>query len=66
MFRAQTLLVHAWRKFPFLDPDLPEACCRAGWPRRRAHDVFQERHAAWHEAAQDYFRSLEEVTRAAA
>ena len=23
MFRAQTLLVHAWRKFPFLDPDLP-------------------------------------------
>ena len=19
----QTLLVHAWRKFPFLDPDLP-------------------------------------------
>ena len=24
MFRAQTLLVHEWRKFPFLDPDLPE------------------------------------------
>ena len=23
MFRAQTLLVHEWRKFPFLDPDLP-------------------------------------------
>ena len=22
-FRMQTLLVHAWRKFPFLDPDLP-------------------------------------------
>ena len=22
-FRAQTLLVHEWRRFPFLDPDLP-------------------------------------------
>jgi phenylacetic acid degradation operon negative regulatory protein len=25
VFRAQTPLVHAWRRFPFLDPDLPEA-----------------------------------------
>jgi phenylacetic acid degradation operon negative regulatory protein len=66
VFRAQTLLVHAWRKFPFLDPDLPEAVLPRGWPRRRAHDVFAERHAAWHETAQAYFRSLEEVTRAAA
>jgi phenylacetic acid degradation operon negative regulatory protein len=66
VFRAQTLLVHHWRKFPFLDPDLPEALLPRGWPRRRAHDVFAERHAAWHEAAQDYFGSLEEVTRAAA
>jgi phenylacetic acid degradation operon negative regulatory protein len=58
-FRAQTLLVHAWRKFPFLDPDLPEAMLPAGWPRSRAHDLFSERHAAWHEPAQAYFRSLE-------
>ena len=66
VFRAQTLLVHAWRKFPFLDPDLPEATLPSRWPRRRAHDVFQERHAAWHAAAQDYFRSLEAAGRAAA
>jgi phenylacetic acid degradation operon negative regulatory protein len=65
-FRAQTLLVHAWRKFPFLDPDLPESVLPSQWPRRRAHDVFQERHAAWHATAQDYFRSLESVGRAAA
>src|SRR4051794_2439813 len=58
-FRAQTRLVHAWRKFPFLDPDLPEAMLPAGWPRSRAHDLFSERHAAWHEPAQEYFRSLE-------
>jgi phenylacetic acid degradation operon negative regulatory protein len=66
VFRAQTLLVHAWRKFPFLDPDLPESVLPSGWPRKRAHDVFQERHAAWHATAQDYFGSLEAVNRAAA
>lgn len=59
MFRAQTLLVHEWRKFPFLDPDLPEEMLPSGWPRSRAHDIFHERHALWHEAAQEYFRSLE-------
>jgi phenylacetic acid degradation operon negative regulatory protein len=60
-FRAQALLVHAWRKFPFLDPDLPEAMLPPAWPRSRAHDVFHERHALWHEPAQEYFRSLEAV-----
>ncbi len=59
VFRAQTLLVHDWRKFPFLDPDLPERMLPAGWPRSRAHDVFAERHALWHAGAQDYFASLE-------
>src|SRR6185295_4622557 len=36
VFRAQTLLVHAWRKFPFLDPDLPEQVLPSQWPRARA------------------------------
>ncbi len=58
-FRAQTLLVHAWRRFPFLDPDLPEEMLPAAWPRSRAHDVFHERHALWHERAQEHFHSLE-------
>ena len=34
-FRMQALLVHAWRKFPFLDPDLPAELLSSGWPRRR-------------------------------
>ena len=59
IFRAQTLLVHAWRKFPFLDPDLPERLLPAGWPRSRAHELFEDRHAAWHDAAQDYFSGIE-------
>lgn len=59
VFRAQTELVHDWRKFPFLDPDLPESMRPKGWPKDRAHDLFAERHARWHEPAQAYFRSLE-------
>jgi phenylacetic acid degradation operon negative regulatory protein len=59
VFAAQTRLVHAWRKFPFLDPDLPAELLPRQWPRARAHDLFQDRHAQWHQAAQDYFASLE-------
>jgi phenylacetic acid degradation operon negative regulatory protein len=66
-FRAQTLLVHAWRKFPFLDPDLPPELLPARWPRRRAHDLFVARHAAWSAPARAYFEALEggEASRAA-
>jgi phenylacetic acid degradation operon negative regulatory protein len=66
VFRAQTLLVHEWRKFPFLDPDLPDDMLPARWPRRRAYELFQQRHASWHEPAQDHFRALEGGARAAA
>jgi phenylacetic acid degradation operon negative regulatory protein len=59
VFRAQTQLVHDWRKFPFLDPDLPGHVLPARWPRQRAHDLFAERHAEWHDRAQANFRSLE-------
>src|SRR3954470_22382642 len=60
VFRAQTLLVHEWRRFPFLDPDLPDGMLPARWPRGRAHDLFHDRHAQWHDAAQAHFRALEE------
>jgi phenylacetic acid degradation operon negative regulatory protein len=65
VFAAQTMLVHQWRRFPFLDPDLPAAMLPGGWPRERAHALFTERHEAWGATAQDYFRSLEAVPRAA-
>jgi phenylacetic acid degradation operon negative regulatory protein len=57
-FEAQTRLVHAWRKFPFLDPDLPESMLPRTWPRSMAHALFTDRHAAWSAAAQSYFSSL--------
>jgi phenylacetic acid degradation operon negative regulatory protein len=64
-FRAQTELVHTWRKFPFLDPDLPAEMLPGGWPRTRAHQVFVDRHADWQGLAQEYFGSLERLVEAA-
>ena len=58
-FRMQALLVHAWRKFPFLDPDLPAELLSSGWPRRRAHELFVDRHARWESPARVYFDELE-------
>jgi phenylacetic acid degradation operon negative regulatory protein len=58
-FRQQTLLVHAWRKFPFLDPDLPAGLLPARWPRERAHRLFIERHGRWQATARAYFEELE-------
>lgn len=60
VFRAQTELVHEWRKFPFLDPDLPEELLGSRWPRRRAHDLFRDRHDRWATAARAYFEALED------
>ena len=58
-FRAQTLLVHAWRKFPFLDPDLPTELLPPGWPREQAYALFRERHGAWSGPAQRFIDELE-------
>jgi phenylacetic acid degradation operon negative regulatory protein len=58
-FRQQTLLVHAWRKFPFLDPDLPAELLPASWPRGLAHELFVDRHERWQDGAMAYFEQLE-------
>ncbi len=65
VFRAQTQLVHEWRKFPFLDPDLPEAMLPDGWPRAQALKVFRDRHESWHAVAQRYFGGIEAMREAA-
>jgi len=65
-FRMQTLLVHAWRRFPFLDPDLPAELLPERWPLARAHALFTERHARWQPRARAYFERLEAEFEAAA
>jgi phenylacetic acid degradation operon negative regulatory protein len=57
-FAAQTALVHAWRRFPFIDPDLPDDLLPRDWPRRRAFELFRDRHERWAPAAQEHFDSL--------
>jgi phenylacetic acid degradation operon negative regulatory protein len=59
IFRAQTGLVHEWRRFPFLDPSLPETLLPRQWPGSRAHALFRQRHDLWRGPAESYFRSLE-------
>jgi phenylacetic acid degradation operon negative regulatory protein len=54
-----TLMVHAWRKFPFLDPDLPDSLIPPNWPRARAHALFVDRHERWEPQAGEFFDELE-------
>ena len=55
---AQIRLVHEWRRFPFLDPQLPAELLPPDWIGARAAAVFRDRHAAWHTAAQAHWRRL--------
>src|SRR5262245_29451168 len=48
---AQTLLVHQWRRFPFLDPRLPRDLLPPRWPGADAADLSTARHAEWSGAA---------------
>jgi phenylacetic acid degradation operon negative regulatory protein len=52
-FVAQVRMVQEWRRFPFLDPDLPGELLDHDWPGPRAATVFHDRHARWHRRAQD-------------
>ncbi|MGH9066257.1 MAG: PaaX family transcriptional regulator [Acidimicrobiales bacterium] len=63
-FAAQVQLVQEWRRFPFLDPDLPDALLPGGWPGRAAADLFDRRHREWRAGTEEFWGSL--VERAAA
>jgi phenylacetic acid degradation operon negative regulatory protein len=44
-------LVHAWRRFPAVDPELPTALLPPRWSGIRAATLFRRRHAGWSAAA---------------
>ena len=44
-------LVHAWRRFPGIDPALPAALLPDRWSGTRAARLFARRRAEWHDAA---------------
>jgi phenylacetic acid degradation operon negative regulatory protein len=58
-FTSLLELVHAWRRFPFGDPEIPDSLLPSGWPGRRAKQLFDARHAAWTESAGEWFEKAE-------
>jgi phenylacetic acid degradation operon negative regulatory protein len=44
---AQLGLVHAWRRFPSLDPALPRELLPARWSGTKAAELFAGRHEQW-------------------
>jgi phenylacetic acid degradation operon negative regulatory protein len=58
-FQATVDLVHRWRRFPFVDPEIPEELLPANWLGHRARDVFDDKHASWSDDARAFFAGLE-------
>jgi phenylacetic acid degradation operon negative regulatory protein len=55
---SQVELVHAWRRFPAVDPALPRELLPARWSGVEAARLFTHRHNAWAPAAQEAWRAL--------
>jgi phenylacetic acid degradation operon negative regulatory protein len=55
---TQIRLVHEWRRFPFLDPQLPAELLPPHWIGKRAAAVFAELHARWHKPAQQHWQQV--------
>jgi phenylacetic acid degradation operon negative regulatory protein len=55
---AQIRLVQAWRRFPFLDPQLPRDLLPPAWIGTRAAVLFNDRHTRWRDAARQRWAEL--------
>jgi phenylacetic acid degradation operon negative regulatory protein len=53
---TQAWLVHEWRRFPFLDPQLPGELLPPDWVGKKAAERFRHLHTRWYEPAQRYWR----------
>jgi phenylacetic acid degradation operon negative regulatory protein len=56
-FVARFMLTHDFRRFPFIDPDLPDSLLPKSWPGKRAHKLFEEYHAMLTDGALRFFES---------
>jgi phenylacetic acid degradation operon negative regulatory protein len=57
----QLELVHAWRKFPALDPALPAELLPAQWNGSKAAKLFADRHEQWLSDARREWKRLNDV-----
>lgn len=58
VLRAQTMLVHEWRRFPFLDPQLPGELLPPKWSGTTATALFGDLHVRWRQPAQQRWSEL--------
>jgi phenylacetic acid degradation operon negative regulatory protein len=58
ILHAQIRLVHEWRRFPFLDPQLPPALLPANWRGPAAAGLFHRRHGEWQPPARQRWAEL--------
>jgi len=54
-FLVRTCIVHAFRRFPFVDPDLPDELMVRNVPRRDSAEIFHDVYDRLEEPAQRYF-----------
>ncbi len=57
-FVVRFALTHDFRRFPFIDPDLPRELVPRGWPGFRARSLFERYHALLTDGAWRYFGSV--------
>lgn len=57
-FVALTEMVHRWRAFPLIDPQLPIEDLPSDWPGQRAARLFHRRRGSWSPKARAWWRSL--------
>jgi phenylacetic acid degradation operon negative regulatory protein len=58
VLHAQTRLVHEWRRFPFLDPQLPVRLLPPNWSGVQAAELFHRKHVEWRATAQQHWELL--------
>ena len=61
-FAAAVDLVHSWRRFPFIDPEIPPRLLPVRWPGRRAKELFDDCRAAWAPGAHAWYAATESRT----
>lgn len=57
-FRRRFLLTHEFRRFPFTDPDLPDALLPAGWVGAAARRAFLDEHRRLRRRAERYYMGV--------
>ncbi|HKY23304.1 MAG TPA: PaaX family transcriptional regulator C-terminal domain-containing protein [Vicinamibacterales bacterium] len=58
-FRAHINLIQAWRRFPYLDPQLPHQFLPEPWIGRDAAALFHDLHNQWSAAAMQFWLEIQ-------